>query len=153
MVSHVFLASAPLQGPPPAYLSSGSSVSTAPAPSMVGDDIARLVAAEATAALQQHVSDKMNALQAAEAHARMHAIALLLEEHAFITTLEAKVVVAALQQAPTTASSSEPPPPPFGGDAVIIAMLHVQANGVQNICSLVSTVLNPSSLGYACWCD
>jgi hypothetical protein len=96
----------------------------------------------------------MNALHAAEAHARVHAITLLLEEeHAFITTLEAKAVVAALQQAPTTASSSAPPPPPFGGDAVIIATLHVQANLVQNICSLVSTVLNPSSLGYACWRD
>jgi hypothetical protein len=64
----------------------------------LGEDVARFVAVETTATLQQHISDKMNALQAAEAHARVHAIALLLEEeHAFITTLESKVVVAALQ--------------------------------------------------------
>jgi hypothetical protein len=112
------------------------------------------MAAVATAALQQHVSNKMNALQAAEAHARVHAIALLLEEeHASVATLEAKVAVATLQQAPTTASSSAPPPPPFGGDAIVVATLHVQSNGVQSIRSLVSTVLNPSSPGYAYWRD
>jgi hypothetical protein len=32
-------------------------------------------------------------------------------------------------------------------------MLHVQACGVQNIRSLVSTFLDPSSTGYACWRD
>jgi hypothetical protein len=53
-------------------------VSTAPAPSMTGDAGTRLVA---TTALQQHVFDKMAALQSiekkgTEAHAHVRAIAL-----------------------------------------------------------------------------
>jgi hypothetical protein len=32
-------------------------------------------------------------------------------------------------------------------------MLHVQAYGVQNIRSLISTILDPSSTGYALWRD
>jgi hypothetical protein len=52
---------------------------------MVGYDVARLVAAEATATLPQRIIDKMATLQAtekaaAEARAHVHAIALLLEE-------------------------------------------------------------------------
>jgi hypothetical protein len=62
--------------------------------------------------------------------------------------------VASLQLAPTTASSSStPPPPPSGGDATVIAMLHAQVCGVQNIRSLISTVLDPSSTSYAQWHD
>jgi hypothetical protein len=90
----------------------------------------------------------------AEARARMLAIVLLLEEeHTFTTALEAEAVMAALHLAPTTASSSTPPTPSSGGDAIIVAMLHTQAYGVQNIRSLVSTVLDPSSTGYAHWRD
>jgi hypothetical protein len=57
---------------------------------MAGDVAARLAASEATTALQQHVADKMATLQAAEkkateAHARVRAIALLLEEEQAFT--------------------------------------------------------------------
>jgi hypothetical protein len=90
----------------------------------------------------------------AEARARMLAIVLLLEEeHTFTTALEAEAVMVALHLAPTTASSSTPPTPSSGGDAIIVAMLHTQACGVQNIRSLVSTVLDSSSTGYAHWRD
>jgi hypothetical protein len=84
---------------------------------MAGDDTARLVAVEAAAALQQRVADKMDTeKKAAEAHACVYAITLLLEEDQdSITTLEIKAVVAALQVMPTTASSSSAPPPhPLG---------------------------------------
>jgi hypothetical protein len=52
---------------------------------MADDDAARLVATEATAALQQCLNDKMATLQAiekkaAEAHAHIYAVALLLKE-------------------------------------------------------------------------
>jgi hypothetical protein len=64
----------------------------------------------------------------AEAHARVHAIALILkEEHASIAALKAEAAPTALQLALTTASSSAPPPPPFRGNVVVIAMLHAQA--------------------------
>jgi hypothetical protein len=46
---------------------------------MVSDDAARLMTALA-AALQQRVSDKLTTVQAAEAHASVRTIALLLEE-------------------------------------------------------------------------
>jgi hypothetical protein len=97
---------------------------------MVGDDAAWLAAAEATTALQQHVSDKMATLQAAEkkaadAHAHVRAIALLLkEEQASAAALEAEAMAAALQLVSITASSSAPPPPPSGGDIAVIATLH-----------------------------
>jgi hypothetical protein len=94
---------------------------------MVSDDVAR--ATETTTALQQHVADKMAALQAAEAHARIHAIAFLLEEEqANAAALEAEAAMTVLQLAPTTTSfSSALPPRPSGVDTAIIAMLHAQA--------------------------
>jgi hypothetical protein len=101
----------------------------------------------------------MAALQVIEkkaARTRIHVctIALLLkEEHASVAALEAEAAAAAPQLAPTTTSSSTPPFPSSGGDATVIAMLHAQAYGVQNIHSLVSTVLDSSSVGYARWHD
>jgi hypothetical protein len=125
---------------------------------MAGDNDTRLAVAEATAALPQCITDKMATQQVAEkkaveACARIRAIALLLEEEqAFAATLEAEAVVAALQLVLTTISSSaRQPPHPSGGDAVVVAMLHAQACGVQNIRSLVSTILDPSSTGYIRW--
>jgi hypothetical protein len=113
---------------------------------------ARLATAEATAALQQRVTDKMTTLQAVEkkateAHGHVHDIALLLgEEQSSAIALEVETAVTALQLASTTASSFRaPPPPPSGGDLAVVAMLHAQACGVQNIRSLVLTVLDPSS--------
>jgi hypothetical protein len=60
-------------------------VYTALALPMAGDDAARLAVVEATAALQQHVTDKMATLQAVEkkateSHARVRVVALLLKE-------------------------------------------------------------------------
>jgi hypothetical protein len=78
---------------------------------MAGDDAARLVATEATAALQQCLNDKMATLQAiekkaAEAHAHICVVALLLkEEQGSTAVLEAEAGVATLKLAPTTASS------------------------------------------------
>jgi hypothetical protein len=126
---------------------------------MAGDDTTKLVATKAAAALHQRVTDKMAALQAAEkkvieAHASMHAITLLLkEEHASTAALEVEAMAAALQLALTIASSSAPPPPSSKSVATVVAMLHVQACGVQNIHSLVSTILHPFSTGYAHWRD
>jgi hypothetical protein len=97
------------------------------------------------------ITDKMATLQAieknaAEAHAHVRVVILLLEEQASTITLEAEVAAATLQLVSTTAfSSSTPPPPPSGGDAVIVAMLQAQAFRVQNIHSLVLTVLDPAS--------
>jgi hypothetical protein len=115
-----------------------------------------LATAEFTIALQQRNTDKMAALQAAEknaatAHACVHAITLLIEEHASAAALEAEATMTALQLASTTAFSSAPPHPSFGGDAVIIAILHAQAYGVQNIHSLVVIVMDPSSTSCAHW--
>jgi hypothetical protein len=137
------------------YLFSGSLISVTPALHMASDYTARLATAKAAAALQQRVTNKMAALhaaekKAAEARARVRSIALLLEEQqASATTLEAEAMAVALQVAPTTASSSTPPPPSSGGDGAIIALLDMQAYGIQNIRSLVSTILDPSSIGYA----
>jgi hypothetical protein len=125
---------------------------------MVGNDAARLAAAEAAAALQQCVTNKLATLHATkkkayEAHALVHTIVLLLkEEQASASTLEAEATVAALQLVATIASSSMPPPPSSRGDVAIVTMLHVQDCGVQNIRSLVSTVLDPFSTGYR-WRD
>jgi hypothetical protein len=84
----------------------------------------------------------------------MLTIALLLkEEHAFAITLEVETTRDALQLASINASSSAPPSPSSGGDTTIVAMLHAQAYRVQNIHSPVSTVLDPSSTGYARWHD
>jgi hypothetical protein len=56
--------------------------------------------------------------------------------------------------APTTTSSSSAYPPQYSrGDATIIAMLRAQDYRVQNIRSLILTVLDPSLIGYARWCD
>jgi hypothetical protein len=126
---------------------------------MAGDDTTKLVATKAAAALHQRVTDKMAALQATEkkvieAHASMHAITLLLkEEQASAAALEVEAVAAALQLALTIASPSASPPPSSKSGATIVAMLHVQACGVQNIRSLVSTILHPFSTGYARWRD
>jgi hypothetical protein len=38
-------------------------------------------------------------------------------------------------------------------DAAVVVNLHVQAYGLQNICSLVSVVLDPASTHYARWRD
>jgi hypothetical protein len=84
----------------------------------------------------------------------VHAIVLLLEEEqASAIALKAEVTTATLQLVPTTASSSAPPPPPSGGGAVAVAMLHTLACGVQNIRSLVSTIIDHSSTGYVRWHD
>jgi hypothetical protein len=94
-----------------------------------------------------------NEKKAAEAHAHVRAIALLLEdEQAFAAALEAEVVATVLQLTLSTASSNAPPPPPSRGDTVVVAMLHAQVCGAQNIRSLVSIVLDPSA-GYARWRD
>jgi hypothetical protein len=77
----------------------------------------RLAAAEAATALQQHVTDKLAALQAAkkkaaEVGALKRAIVLLLKkEQASVTVLDAEAAAAALHLAPTIASSSALPPP------------------------------------------
>jgi hypothetical protein len=82
----------------------------------------------------------------------MRAIALLLKkEEASATALEAKVAATALQLAPTTTSYSVPPPLPSGGDTAVVCTLHAHAYGVQNICYLVSTILNTSSTAYTHW--
>jgi hypothetical protein len=109
---------------------------------MAGDDVAQLAAPEDAAVLQQHVTDKMAALQPAEARTRVCAITLLLkEEQASAAALQVEATTAALQVALTTTSSS------------IVTMLHVLTCGVQNIRYLVSAVLDPSSIGYAHWHD
>jgi hypothetical protein len=72
------------------------------------------------------------------------------EEEASTTALEAKVAVTVLQLAPTTTSYSAPPPLPFGGDTTVVCTLHAQAYGVQNICYLISTILNTST-AYTHW--
>jgi hypothetical protein len=51
--------------------------------------------------------------------------------------------------APDNSSSSNPD----DYEAAVIANLHLQASGVQNICSLVSIVLDSSSGHYARWCE
>jgi hypothetical protein len=111
------------------------------------------------AVIQQLITEKMAALQTAEkdvaaARARVRAIALLLEEEqAASTALDAKAAAAAWQLASSSSSPSPPNPPPSGDEATIIINLHVQACGVQNIRSLVTTTLDPSSTGYARWRD
>jgi hypothetical protein len=73
-----------------------------PALSMADDNAGRLAYAEAASAVQQHITNKMAALQAAEkktaeAHARVRAITLLLEEEqASVIALEAQDVMAVL---------------------------------------------------------
>jgi hypothetical protein len=63
--------------------------------------------------------------KAAEAHGRMRAIALLLEEkQASTDALEAKATAASTKLALTTASSSMSPSPSTKGDVVVIATLH-----------------------------
>jgi hypothetical protein len=105
------------------------------------------------------VSDNLATLQiteekAAEAHACVHAIALLLEEEqASATALEIEAATTTLQLTPTTTSSRAPPPPTSVGDSTTITTLHAHAYGVQNIHSFVLTVLDPSSKGYVCWRD
>jgi hypothetical protein len=62
--------------------------------------------------------------KAAKAHAYMHAISLLEEEHASTIAVEAEAAMTALQLAPTIASSSVSQPPPSRGDVTIVATLH-----------------------------
>jgi hypothetical protein len=115
-----------------------------------------MAAAAATAALQRLIDDKLAALQtteqeAAAVHARVRAIALLLEEEqAAFTALDAKGLAAA-QQIPSSAAA--PPPPPIGDESTVNANLHAQACGVQNICNMIGIVLDPSSTNYARWRD
>jgi hypothetical protein len=67
---------------------------------------------------------------------------------------EARAVVALIEP-----PSPTPPPAPTGRaapsdddyKAVVIANIHVQATGVQNIGSLISVTLDLSSLDYALW--
>jgi hypothetical protein len=99
-------------------------------------------------------SSQAAAKEAEDARARVRAIQLLLEEEqTAAAALEAKAVAAALLLPPS--SSAAPPPSPPGGDAEssVIATLHSQACGVQNIRSLVNVTLDPSSAGYARWRD
>jgi hypothetical protein len=114
-------------------------------------------AAAASAALQRFIDDKLAALQAAEqeaaaARARVRAIVLLLEEEqAAVATLDSKVVAAA-QQIPSS-SATAPTPPPIRDESVVIANLHAQACGVQNIRNMIGVVLDPSSTNYTRWRD
>jgi hypothetical protein len=113
--------------------------------------------AATSAALQRLIDDKLAALQAAEqeaaaARARVRAIALLLEEEqAAVAALDAKVVAAA-QQIPSS-SAAVPTPPPIEDEYAVIANLHAQACGVQNIRNMIDIVLDPSSTNYARWRD
>jgi hypothetical protein len=75
--------------------------------------------------------------KATESRTRMHAIALLLEEQTSVAILEAEATAAAVQLVLTTTSSNALPSPSSG------------ACGVQNIRSIISTILDPSSTGYA----
>jgi hypothetical protein len=73
---------------------------------------------------------------------------LLEEEHASVAALEAETTSTTLQLVLTTTSPSALSPPPSEGDAAVVTTLHAQVIGVQNILSLVLTVLDPSSTGY-----
>jgi hypothetical protein len=75
-----------------------------------------------------------------------------IKNKASTTTLEAEATTAALQLALTTTFSCVPPSPSSGGDTAVDTTWHTQVYGVQNIRSLVSSVLDPSSIGYAQWC-
>jgi hypothetical protein len=93
------------------------------------------------------------------AHAWVLTSTALLEE-------EQPAVVVLTEEAPTATTMIEPPsptlsPPPAGGaassdddyEAAVIANVHVQAAGVQNICSLISDTLDLSSTHYVRWRD
>jgi hypothetical protein len=110
--------------------------------------------------LSLYVGTSIDAIQSSNSNCiyfptRVRAITLLLEEEQLsAATLEAEAATTALQLAPTTTSSSSVLPPPSSrGDITVIAMLYVQACGVQNIHYLVSTVLDPASTGYVRWRD
>jgi hypothetical protein len=86
------------------------------------------------------------------------AAALLKQEHCVTAQLDgaARAVVRLIVQpappsnpVPNNSSSSNPD----DYEAAVIANLHLQAFGVQNIRSLVSVVLNSSSAHYAHWCE
>jgi hypothetical protein len=86
------------------------------------------------------------------------ATALLEEEQCTVVILieEAHVMVALIEPPSPTL-----PPAPIGGaalsdddyEAIIIANIHVQAISVQNICSLISVMLDLSSTHYTQWHD
>jgi hypothetical protein len=94
-----------------------------------------------------------------DARARVLTATALLEEEERATAIliEEACVAAALIEPP----SPMPPPAPAGHaapsddeyDAAVIANIHVQAVGVQNILSLVSVMLDLSSTHYAQWRD
>lgn len=52
-----------------------------------------------------------------------------------------------------SSSAAAPPPPPVGDEYAVIANLHAQARGVQNIRNMIDIVLDPSSMNYARWRD
>ncbi|KAG8047807.1 hypothetical protein GUJ93_ZPchr0008g12093 [Zizania palustris] len=115
---------------------------------MADDDITRRKATDDVAAsIQQGIDAMITSSQAADVRARVHAIQQLLEEEqASAAILEAKAAAASLLL------PSSPPtvvPPGIDTEASIIATLHTQACGVQNIRSLVPITLDPSSAGYA----
>jgi hypothetical protein len=93
--------------------------------------------------------------QAAAARARVQAAAAVLEkERATAAALEEQAVTAAKQMTPPpyTGAFSSPTLEPSGSyEATVVANLHLQAAGVQNIRSLVPVTLEPSSTNFATW--
>jgi hypothetical protein len=79
------------------------------------------------------------------------------QEHALAATLTAQMaIVQRLIIGPPPVDQETPPPTPeaphaSGLDADHIAALHAQATGLQNIWSLVSVVLDPTSSHYPRW--
>lgn len=60
--------------------------------------------------------------------------------------------MAAAKQIPSS-SATAPTTPPIGDESAVIANLHAQACGVQNIHNMIGVVLDPSSTNYARWRD
>jgi hypothetical protein len=93
--------------------------------------------------------------KAAAARTRVLAAAVLLEEkqHAATVLDEAARAVVWLIEAPappsTLALDGSSSSTADNYEAAVITNLHVQASGVQNICSLVTVVLDASSTHYA----
>jgi hypothetical protein len=100
------------------------------------------------------------AFTAAKAVARKHECVATLaceHRHTVVNTLVVQLTEAEchLLGSPYLEPLLKPPMarPPSKYETIVIANLHAQAAGVQNICSMIPVILNLASSTYARWCD